>query len=88
MVSQTEFEQAAATIKTITSGPTNEELLLLYSLYKQATVGDVNTDQPSIFNMKERAKWDAWKEKEGMSKEDAMEQYVALVNELVQKYKK
>ncbi|KAL9656835.1 hypothetical protein ABK040_004370 [Willaertia magna] len=85
MVSQQEFENAAAKVKSLKTQPSNEELLLLYSLYKQATVGDCNTSQPSMFNMKERAKWDAWKEKEGMSKEDAMEQYVQLVDELVNK---
>jgi len=86
MVSQQEFEQAAALVKGFKTSPSNDELLLLYSLFKQATVGDVNTEQPSMFSMKERAKWDAWKEKEGMSKEDAMEQYVALANELATKY--
>ncbi|EFC45268.1 acyl CoA binding protein [Naegleria gruberi] len=83
---QEDFTQAAEDIKKLTSGPTNDDLLLLYSLYKQATVGDCNTDQPSIFYMKDRAKWDAWKGKEGMTKEDAMEQYVALVKELLAKH--
>ena len=37
-------------------------MLKLYGLYKQATVGDVNTDRPGTFSMDfaGKAKWDAW----------------------------
>ena len=30
----------------------NEELLEVYALYKQATVGDVNTSRPGMFDLK------------------------------------
>lgn len=43
----------------------NDELLEIYSLFKQATVGDINTDRPGIFDQKGRAKWDAWEKKKG-----------------------
>ncbi|GJX50992.1 six-bladed beta-propeller, TolB-like protein [Tanacetum coccineum] len=46
---------------------TNDNKLALYGLYKQATVGPVNTDRPGMFSMAERAKWDAWKAVEGIS---------------------
>ena len=50
----------------------DDELLQLYSLFKQATVGDVNTDRPGgMLNIKEKAKWDAWEKLKGKSKEDA-----------------
>lgn len=39
---QEDFEAAAERIKPVT-GPNNEEMLQLYGLYKQATVGDNNT---------------------------------------------
>ncbi|OUS47435.1 acyl-CoA-binding protein, partial [Ostreococcus tauri] len=65
-----------------------EEMLELYALFKQANVGDVNTTRPGMLDFKGKAKWDAWKTKEGMSKEDAMTKYVALVGELKAKYGK
>lgn len=61
---------------------TNEEMLELYALFKQANVGDVNTARPGMMDFKGKAKWDAWKKVEGMSKEDAMDKYVELVKSL------
>ena len=49
----------------------DDELLQLYSLFKQATVGDVNTDRPGMLDFKGKAKWDAWEKVKGKSKEDA-----------------
>ncbi|XP_062517544.1 acyl-CoA-binding protein-like [Corticium candelabrum] len=83
-----EFERAAAEIKNLQSKPTDMELLNLYSLYKQATEGDINRDRPGMFslNMAEKAKWDAWNGRKGMSKEDAMKQYVEEAEKLKGKY--
>ncbi|AQK41346.1 Acyl-CoA-binding protein1 [Zea mays] len=58
---QEEFEEHAEKAKTLPESTSNENKLILYGLYKQATVGDVNTDRPGIFYQKDRAKWDAWK---------------------------
>mmetsp|Transcript_14962 Transcript_14962/g.20294 ORF Transcript_14962/g.20294 Transcript_14962/m.20294 type:complete len:87 (+) Transcript_14962:41-301(+) len=57
----------------------NEEKLEFYGLFKQATVGDVNTERPGLFDPKGKAKWDAWKAKEGMSSDDAKAAYVSKV---------
>ena len=57
----------------------NEEKLKFYSLYKQATEGDVNLPQPWAVQFEARAKWDAWAELKGMSKEEAMQKYIDLV---------
>ncbi|GJV28648.1 six-bladed beta-propeller, TolB-like protein [Tanacetum coccineum] len=59
----------------------NDNKLALYGLYKQATVGPVNTDRPGMFSMAERAKWDAWKAVEGKSKEEAMSDYITKVKQ-------
>nr|CAB3466759.1 unnamed protein product [Digitaria exilis] len=40
---QEEFEEHAEKAKTLPDSTTNENKLILYGLYKQATVGDVNT---------------------------------------------
>ena len=77
-----EFESAAAKVKTLTESPSNESLLELYALFKQATVGDNNTERPRMFDLKGNAKWDAWTSKNGMSSEEAEKEYIALVAKL------
>ena len=57
----------------------NDQKLALYGLYKQATVGDVNTSRPGMFDMKGKAKWDAWEKNKGKSQDQAKDEYVALV---------
>lgn len=77
------FEQAVAGSKSLAQKPDNETLLKLYSLYKQATEGDVNTDPPSNpFDFVNKAKHEAWSGLKGKTKEGAMEEYVALVAKL------
>jgi acyl-CoA-binding protein len=56
-----------------------EEKLKFYSLYKQATEGDVKGAQPWAVQFEARTKWDAWAEVKGMSKEEAMQKYIDLV---------
>ncbi|CAB4256784.1 similar to Saccharomyces cerevisiae YGR037C ACB1 Acyl-CoA-binding protein, transports newly synthesized acyl-CoA esters from fatty acid synthetase (Fas1p-Fas2p) to acyl-CoA-consuming processes [Maudiozyma barnettii] len=86
MVSQV-FEEKAKAVNDLPTKPNTEELLKLYALYKQATVGDCNTDRPGIFNLKDRSKWDAWNKVKGTSQDDAEKQYIELVDELFAKYK-
>lgn len=80
---QKQFEDAMANSKTLSEKPSNEVLLQLYSLYKQATSGDVNTERPSNpFDFVNKAKHDAWAALKGKSKEEAMKEYVNLVDKL------
>jgi acyl-CoA-binding protein len=80
---QEQFEQAVADSKSLNEKPSNETLLQLYSLYKQGTEGDVNTDAPSNpFDFVGRAKHEAWSNLRGRSKEEAMQGYVQLVEKL------
>lgn len=77
------FEQAAAESKSLPERPSNDTLLQLYSLYKQATEGDVNTDPPSNpFDFVNKAKYEAWVALKGKSKESAMQEYADLINKL------
>jgi acyl-CoA-binding protein len=76
------FEQAVADSKTLAERPDNQTLLKLYALYKQATSGDVDGKRPGFTDMVGRAKWDAWNELKGTGNEDAMKQYVALIDDL------
>ncbi|PIA31923.1 hypothetical protein AQUCO_04700055v1 [Aquilegia coerulea] len=82
---QEEFEEYAEKARSsLPESITNESKLILYALYKQATLGPVNTGQPGILNIMDRAKWDAWKAVEGKSKEEAMNNYITKVKQLLE----
>lgn len=76
-----EFNKAAEDAKNL-SKASNQDKLDLYKLFKQATVGDINTDRPGMFDQTGRYKWDAWSSVKGMSKADAEAAYIAKVKEL------
>ena len=76
------FEQAVADSKNLPERPDNQTLLKLYALYKQGTTGDVEGKRPGFTDMVGRAKWDAWNEIKGLGKDDAMKQYVGLIEDL------
>lgn len=76
------FEKAVADSKLLPSKPDNEILLQLYSLYKQATEGDINIDPPGMFDFVAKAKYNAWEKLKGVSADEAMQQYIALVDSL------
>ena len=83
---QQQFDNAVARSKTLTQRPTNEELLQLYGLFKQATEGDVTGERPGGFDFKAIAKYDAWEELKGKTKEQAQQEYIAFVDKLHQQY--
>jgi len=76
------FEAAGIAVKTLAKPPGNDELLALYALYKQATVGDATGERPGIMDVTGRAKFDAWAQRKGMAREAAMAGYAALVEKL------
>jgi len=84
---QQQFDSAVARSKELTKRPGNQELLDLYALFKQASEGDVTGDRPGGFDFKAIAKYDAWAERKGKGKEDAMKEYIALMDKLYQEYK-
>lgn len=78
-----QFEEAVAGGKMLSEKPSNEVLLQIYSLYKQATTGDVNTEPPSNpFDFVNKAKHDAGLSLKGKTKDAAMQEYIDLVNKL------
>eukprot|EP01031_Cornospumella_fuschlensis_P006956 gene6956-8639_t len=79
---ETAFEAAQVAVKTLTRPPGNDELLGLYALYKQATAGDVTGERPGMMDVTGRAKYDAWAQRKGMGRDDAMTGYTALVEKL------
>uniref|UniRef100_A0A8C5P008 Acyl-CoA-binding protein n=1 Tax=Jaculus jaculus TaxID=51337 RepID=A0A8C5P008_JACJA len=81
-----EFDKAAEDVKNLKTRPADDEMLFIYSHFKQATVGDVNTERPGMLDFKGKAKWDAWNQLKGTSKESAMKAYIDKVEELKKKY--
>jgi diazepam-binding inhibitor (GABA receptor modulating acyl-CoA-binding protein) len=83
---QEAFAKAVDDSKTLPAKPTNDILLKLYSLYKQAEQGDAGDEAPSNpFDIIGRAKYDAWVTQKGKSKEAAMQEYVTLIDDLKSK---
>ena len=78
----TRFAAAAEASKTLPKRPDNDTLLQMYSLFKQATVGDVEGKRPGFTDMVGRAKYDAWAKIKGMPAEDAKAAYADLVEGL------
>ena len=76
------FEAAAKASRTLRKAPDNDTLLVLYALYKQGSIGDVEGDRPGLMDQVGRAKFDAWAKRKGMDRAQAMAAYVEQVESL------
>lgn len=76
------FDAAVANSRELSERPDNATLLRLYALYKQASVGDNPQQRPGMSDPVGRAKWEAWQACRGRSSEDAMRQYIELIDSL------
>lgn len=77
------FEKYTQLAKLLPKQPSDEDMLILYGLYKQSKFGNCDTPKPnSIFNYKEKLKWEAWYSYKGMETETAMKYYIKKVQEL------
>lgn len=79
---KTQFETAVANSKNLSERPDNATLLKLYALYKQASAGDNSEPKPGFSDMVARAKWDAWNTLKGKTSDEAMQQYIDLIESL------
>lgn len=78
-----DFADAQVRVKTLSKTPSNIDLLELYALFKQGSLGDVQGKRPGMMDFKGRAKFDSWAGKKGLSADQAMEQYVVVVDRLI-----
>ena len=76
------FDTAVAESKTLANRPDNQTLLKIYSLFKQATEGDVSGKRPGFTDLIGRAKYDAWASLQGTSCDAAKQAYIDLIREL------
>ena len=79
---QQQFDTAAAESKNLSERPDNDTLLKIYALYKQGSAGDAQGTRPGFTDIVGRMKYDAWAQLKGLSREEAMRQYVALIDSL------
>jgi diazepam-binding inhibitor (GABA receptor modulator, acyl-CoA-binding protein) len=78
------FAQAQQDVQGLTSRPSNDDLLELYALYKQATAGDASgAKKPGRFDLVGKAKYEAWSKLAGTSADAAKERYVATADRLL-----
>ncbi|KAJ3432661.1 hypothetical protein M0813_22918 [Anaeramoeba flamelloides] len=85
-MSELSFEETASKVRKLAKDPNNEEKLELYSLYKQATVGDNTTKKPGMLDFQGKAKWEAWNKKKGTTSEEAKTQYIEFAKKMFTKY--
>ena len=83
---QNKFTQVADLVKKVKTQPSDEELLKLYGLFKQITVGDINIEKPSLLSFKAKAKYNAWYNLRGKKKIDCIQEYVLFAVEVIKKY--
>jgi len=76
------FEAATKAATALPNRPDNETMLRLYALFKQARAGDVAGNRPGMFDMVGRAKYDAWAAVKGKSADEAMQEYIDLIESL------
>lgn len=79
---KTRFETAVNDASQLSERPDNPTLLKIYALYKQATLGKPTDARPGFSDMVARAKWDAWHALQDMSREQAMQAYIELIDSL------
>ncbi|KAG5511054.1 hypothetical protein GH5_07260 [Leishmania sp. Ghana 2012 LV757] len=79
-----EFASAQRAFAAMAGKESNEVKLKFYGLFKQATVGDVNTDRPGVFDYPGKAKWNAWSKLKGISLLDAKRMYVSEYKMMVE----
>lgn len=82
---QERFDKAKIDVKALTSRPNNDDVLSLYSLFKQATKGEAaGAKKPGRFDLVGKAKYDAWCKLAGTSSDEAKQRYVDTVQRLLE----
>ena len=78
------FKRAIEQSKKLPEKPSNDVLLKIYALFKQATEGDVSGERPGGFDFKAVAKFNAWESLRGKAPDEAKSEYIDLIHKLSQ----
>ena len=86
MKNSKDFLNASNYVKKLKKIPTNDELLVLYKYFKQATEGNNNTPKPRLLDLKGTSKWNAWNTVKDINIHDCEVMYIKYVNSMIKKY--
>ena len=82
----TRFQEAVAIASQMTQASLPQDVQLrLYAFYKQATFGTLNYNLSDNFDLRNAFKTNAWIQISHLTIEEAKEQYIAIINSLIQK---
>ena len=79
------FQILSEKIKNTNILITNEDKLELYKYYKQYTIGDCNTEKPPMYQITDNYKWNAWNKIKNMDKNTAMNNYIKIATNILNK---
>jgi len=73
------FHKCVKHIQSIAGTIENDTLLKLYGFYKQSLEGPCNIPKPNWYDLKGKAKWEAWKALGNLDPSEAKNNYIELV---------
>lgn len=80
------FQEAVEIASQMTQASLPQDVQLrLYAFYKQATVGTLNYNHSDSSDLRNAFKTNAWIQISHLSVEEAKEQYIEIINSLIQK---
>ncbi|KAF8199707.1 acyl-CoA-binding protein [Pholiota molesta] len=88
-MSEAKFNKAVEIIQNLPKDgpikPTSDDQLYFYKYFKQAKVGNNETERPGMLNFTAKYKWEAWTSVKDVSKEECYEKYVSKLIEILNK---
>ncbi len=81
-----DFQHYSRAVKLVSNRPSDEDLLILYGLYKQSTIGDCNTIEPGFFEFTEKSKWNSWNSYKGKGNQESMNLYIQKAKYVINNY--
>jgi acyl-CoA-binding protein len=83
---ETQFKEAVAIASNMTQASLPQDVQLrLYALYKQATFGTLSYNHSESFDLRNAFKTNAWIQISHLSIDEAKEQYIEIINSLLEK---
>lgn len=82
----TRFQEAVEAASKMTQASLPQDVQLrLYAFYKQATIGTLNYNLSSNFDLRNAFKTNAWIQISHLSIDEAKEKYIEAINSLISK---
>ena len=83
---ETRFQEAVAIASNMTQASLPQDVQLrLYAFYKQATYGTLSYNHSESFDLRNAFKTNAWIQISHLSVDEAKEQYIEIINSLLEK---